>query len=255
MTKFRTQKNILFLSIISLVLGIMIVLSINTNKAEQVDTENNTNELVDYIENLETEITDLENEIQIARDQLESLQSSQAEDQTHISSMNNTLNKLNVDAHLTDMEGPGIIITLNDNVVGAEFAQKNNPASYVASNYIVHDKDLLYLIRSLAAATEVCSVNDVRLTDSSSIRCAGTIILINSTRLAPPYEIKIIGDPDKLVDLLLKSGTYMSLVYRGMPIQYGTRDSITIPAYTGTYSTSYGSIETGLPQDNENNEN
>lgn len=93
---------------------------------------------------------------------------------------------------------PWDYITLDDNTVGAEFAQKNNPTTYVASNYIVHDKDLLYLIRSLASATEACSVNDVRITDSSSIRCAGTIILINSTRLAPPYEIKIIGDPDEL---------------------------------------------------------
>lgn len=255
MTKFRTQKNIIFLSIISLVLGIMIVLSINTNQAAQVDNETNTNELVDYIENLETEITDLENEIQVARDQIKSLQSSQGEDQSHISNMNNTLTELNINAHLTDIEGPGIIITLNDNTIGAEFAQKNNPASYVASNYIVHDKDLLYLIRSLAAATEACSVNDVRLTDSTSIRCAGTIILINSTRLAPPYEIKIIGDSDKLIDLLLKSGTYMSLVYRGMPIQYEERDSITIPAYTGTYSTKYGSIETSLPHNSDYNEN
>ena len=221
-----------------------------------MNTESNTQELVGYIENLEEEITDLETQIAATRDQIEALESSQADEQTHISSMNTTLNRLNMNAHLTTVEGPGIIITLNDNTVGAEFAQKNNPATYVASNYIVHDKDLLYLIRSLAEATEACSVNDVRITDSSSIRCAGTIILINSTRLAPPYEIKIIGDPEELVNALLKSGTYLSLVYRGMPIQYEKQDSISIAAYTGAYSTNYGTIETILPsgtgEDNAN---
>ena len=248
MGKIKTQRNILFLTGTSLILGIMIMLSIHTNLAAEVTTENNTQELVGYIEDLEAEITDLETQIATTRDQIELLESSQAEEQTHISSMNDTLNQLNMNAHLTTLEGPGIIITLDD-TVGAEFAQKNNPTTYVASNYIVHDKDLLYLIRSLASATEACSVNDVRITDSSSIRCAGTIILINSTRLAPPYEIKIIGDPDELEAALLKSGTYLSLVYRGMPIQYAKQDSLTISAYTGAYSTNYGTIETVLPGD------
>ncbi len=256
MAKIKTQRNILFLTGTSLLLGIMIMLSIHTNLAAEVNTESNTQELVGYIETLEEEITDLETQIAATRDQIEALESSQADEQTHISSMNTTLNRLNMNAHLTTVEGPGIIITLNDNTVGAEFAQKNNPATYVASNYIVHDKDLLYLIRSLAEATEACSVNDVRITDSSSIRCAGTIILINSTRLAPPYEIKIIGDPEELVNALLKSGTYLSLVYRGMPIQYEKQDSISIAAYTGAYSTNYGTIETILPsgtgEDNAN---
>lgn len=256
MAKIKTQRNILFLTGTSLLLGVMIMLSIHTNLAAEVNTESNTQELVGYIENLEEEITDLETQIAATRDQIEALESSQADEQTHISSMNTTLNRLNMNAHLTTVEGPGIIITLNDNTVGAEFAQKNNPATYVASNYIIHDKDLLYLIRSLAEATEACSVNDVRITDSSSIRCAGTIILINSTRLAPPYEIKIIGDPEELVNALLKSGTYLSLVYRGMPIQYEKQDSISIAAYTGAYSTNYGTIETILPsgtdEDNAN---
>lgn len=256
MAKIKTQRNILFLTGTSLLLGVMIMLSIHTNLAAEVNTESNTQELVGYIENLEEEITDLETQIAATRDQIEALESSQADEQTHISSMNTTLNRLNMNAHLTTVEGPGIIITLNDNTVGAEFAQKNNPTTYVASNYIIHDKDLLYLIRSLAEATEACAVNDVRITDSSSIRCAGTIILINSTRLAPPYEIKIIGDPEELVNALLKSGTYLSLVYRGMPIQYEKQDSISIAAYTGAYSTNYGTIETILPsgtdEDNAN---
>ena len=64
-----------------------------------------------------------------------------------------------------------------------------------------------------------------------------------------PYEIKIIGDPDELEAALLKSGTYLSLVYRGMPIQYAKQDSLTISAYTGAYSTNYGTIETVLPGD------
>lgn len=249
MQKLKLQRNILFLTGISLILGVMIMLSIHTNLNTEVNAESNTQELVGYIENLEDEITDLETQIADTRDQIEALETSQADDQRHLSYLNSLLNQLNLNAHLTTVEGPGIIVTLNDNTAGAELAQKNNPASYVASNYIVHDKDLLYLIRSLAQVTEACSVNGVRITDSTSIRCAGTIILINSTRLAPPYEIKLIGNPDELVSSLLESGTYLSLVYRGMPVQYSKQEQITISPYTGAYATNYSTIETILPSE------
>ena len=49
MGKIKTQRNILFLTGTSLILGIMIMLSIHTNLAAEVTTENNTQELVGYI--------------------------------------------------------------------------------------------------------------------------------------------------------------------------------------------------------------
>jgi uncharacterized protein YlxW (UPF0749 family) len=243
MVKNKTQRNILFLSLVSVILGMMIMLSINTHRASEVKTDNNTQELIDYIENLEAEISDMETQINTTRSQIQALESSQNEEQTQISYLNDLLDLLNINAQLTDLEGPGLIITLDDNTVGAELAQKNNPATYVAENYIVHDQDLLYLIRALSQDMEACSINGVRINDSSSIRCAGTIILINSTRIAPPYEIKIIGNAEALIEDLTNCGTYLSLVYRGIPVSYEKQTSIPISAYTGAYSTTYSSIE------------
>ena len=57
MAKIKTQRNILFLTGTSLLLGVMIMLSIHTNLDAEVNTESNTQELVSYIENLEEEIT------------------------------------------------------------------------------------------------------------------------------------------------------------------------------------------------------
>lgn len=217
----------------------MIMTSVQTNRAAMATTENNTREVIDYIENLEAEVSDLESEINATREQIKALESSQAEEQTQLALLNDLAEQLSISAQLTDLAGSGIVITLDDNAVGAALAQKNNPATYMAENYIVHDKDLLYLLRALSHATEACAVNGLRLTDASSIRCAGTIILINSTRLAPPYKIEIIGDQEELVAALTSCGTYLSLIYRGIPLEYAKQDQLLIKTYTGAYSTSY----------------
>ncbi|NLF80261.1 MAG: DUF881 domain-containing protein [Clostridia bacterium] len=213
--------------------------SIHTNHSAIAATESKTREVVDYIETLEAEVGALEAEINATREQIKALESSQAQEETQLSYLNSLAGGLSVRARLTDMEGPGIVITLDDNAVGAALAQKNNPSTYRAENYIVHDKDLLYLIRALSHATEACSINGLRLTDASSIRCAGTIILINSARLAPPYKISIIGDQKELVSALTSCGTYLSLVYRGIPVEYVKQDKLIIKAYAGAYSTNY----------------
>lgn len=243
MAKQRTHKDIILLTTISLILGLMIMLSIHTHNAAEVQTENNHLDLTAYIEEMETENALLEVLIQETRQKIESLESSQEEDQTYIAQLNAMLNRLNMLAQITALEGPGIIITMNDNVAGAEYAKKNNPATYRAEQYIIHDKDILYTIRSLANETEACAVNDIRITDASSIRCVGTTILIDSTRLAAPYEIKLLGSADRLEKALLNCATYNNLLYYNMPIKYEKQELITLAPYTKGYTTNYTMLQ------------
>ena len=67
------------------------------------------------------------------------------------------------------------------------------------NRYIIHYENLLYLVNDLRnAGAEGISINGQRIVVSSEIRCVGNVILVNTTRLAPPFEISAIGDPKAL---------------------------------------------------------
>lgn len=237
------QKNTLFLTFISLLLGIMIMMAVNTNAAAEVKVDNDAAELIAYIENIESETAALQEEIKNTRARIEQVQAGQMEDQALTSAAGETLAELNSRAGLTELTGPGLIITLDDNSVGAELAQKNNPSTYNPASYIVHDKDILYIVRAIAGAAEAVSVNEIRVVDTTTIRCVGTVILVNSTRLAPPYEIRAIGDIAALTAALTNSGRYNSLLYTNIPVKYTEAASLTVPAYTGAYTINYSQSE------------
>ncbi len=239
----RWQRNTLFLTFISLLLGIMIMMAINTNKAAEVKVDKDTADLITYIENMESETAALQAEIKSTRARIEEVQANQAEDQALTSAMSETLAELNARAGLMEMVGQGLVITLDDNSVGAELAQKNNPSTYNAASYIVHDRDILYLIRAIAGVAEAISVNDIRVVDSTAIRCVGTVILVNASRLAPPYEIRAIGDIEALSAALSNSGRYKYLIYSNIPVKYTSSATVTVPAYTGAYTINYSQSE------------
>ncbi|MCR4962536.1 MAG: DUF881 domain-containing protein [Firmicutes bacterium] len=232
------MKNVLYLSALALLLGVMIIIAARTNMAQLAQIDNNNQELIDYIEKQEAESAELEQKIVNIRQNIENIHKESAESESMLNILNDSLAKINLVAGYTPVSGPGIVVTLDDNSAGAELAKKNNPVTYNAENFIVHDKDLLYLVKALTNA-EAISINGIRIIDSSSIRCVGTVIMVNSTRIAPPYEISFIGNGDALMEQLQASGRYIALVYKEIPINAVKADNIVIPAYTGTYSTNY----------------
>jgi len=239
--------NTLIMTIIAIAVGFLVVFAIYSNKAavgQQADASSDY--LIKQIEELEDDAASLEKQIIDTRSQIESLQTKQENSQTIISNEEKKLSNLNLMAGFTELTGPGIIITLDDNTEGAALAKKTNPSTYQPENFIVHDKDLLYIVKSLSNASEAVSINDIRLVDTSHIRCVGTVIMVNSTRVAPPYEIKIIGNADALENTLYECSRYKYLIQYDMPIKVEKTKDLTIPAYSGVYSAKYMQL---VPQD------
>lgn len=243
-SRYKSQFNIIVLTLVALLLGIMIMVSVYTHSAGQRLEEKNNDNLVSYVETLQDEILALEGKIKSTREKIDSIQSDQAENELLTSSLTTNYNRLAQATGMTEMVGPGILITLDDNTVGAELAQKNNPSVYNPSSYIVHDKDLLYLVRAIAGTADAISINDIRLNDNATIRCVGTMILVNGTRLAPPYEIRAIGDSAQLAALIEKSRRYKLLQHEGKPIKISIMDNLHMPASGSLPVTTYSTPET-----------
>ena len=53
------------------------------------------------------------------------------------------------------------------------------------------------------------AVNDNRIVNNTGFSCAGTTILVDTKRLAPPYRIDAIGDPENLKNALIMPGGYV----------------------------------------------
>jgi len=240
--KYRAQKHILALTALAVALGFCITGIANVHSEANRQAVQENQRLIAYIEEMEQETVALEEQIQATRAQIDAIQNEQAEGESLQTSLNLYLNQLNQQAGATQLTGPGVVITLDDNKAGAELAQKNNPATYNAENYIVHDRDILYLVRALASHTEALAINGIRVVDTTSIRCMGSVIMINSTRLAPPYEISVIGDPAALTEAFYASSRYYHLTYINIPVSIAEAQQLTVPAYTGSLTPAYSTV-------------
>ncbi|HUT18801.1 MAG TPA: DUF881 domain-containing protein [Anaerolineae bacterium] len=138
-------------------------------------------------------------------------------------------------AGLVAVRGPGIRVTLADST--RSWAGR-------ADDLLVHDFDLRDVISLLwLAGAEAISVNGERVVQSTSLYCVGSTILVNDTRLSPPYVVLAIGDPDRLGEHLRNPGYLRDLKERadrlGVGLTFAPSASVTTPAYKGSVVQRY----------------
>ncbi len=141
-------------------------------------------------------------------------------------------------AGLTPVQGPGVVVTLNDS--------KNPfpgglPPGMTPPN-IIHDTDINQVVNELkAAGAEAVSVNDQRLVAVSPVRCAGPTVFVNNTAQTPPYLIKAIGDSKTLGAALNLHGGIADQIKSFDKGMFGVEPArhLVIPAYSGAVQPKY----------------
>lgn len=120
-----------------------------------------------------------------------------------------------------DVEGTGVSIALSDNEVNDNKINK-----------IIHDQDLIKVVNLLASAgAEVISINDERLLPISEIKANTTMIKINNHEYNSPFNIKAIGDSEKLLQALESEGSYINLLKKDVKVEIEKKDNLFIPKY------------------------
>lgn len=142
--------------------------------------------------------------------------------------------KLKERAGLTNVKGPGVIVTVEES--NTPMQQGDNP-----NLYVIHDEDILRIVNELrAGGAEAISINDQRLLGTSEIRCSGPTITVNGKVFGPPFIIKAIGDAHTLQSALtMRGGVVDSLKYWGITVTIKPEKEVPIPAFTGTYREEY----------------
>ena len=119
----------------------------------------------------------------------------------------------------TDVEGEGIIITLEDN-------------DYKS----IESFDVITLINELKiAGAEAIEINGQRIIAYSEIVDVNGKILINTTRISGPYIVKAIGDKKYLESAItIKGGYYDDMIANDKTISYEILNKIEINKYNQT---------------------
>lgn len=220
------------IAVVCVVLGIMLAVQFKTTQSLNTDlVPARVEELTQKLNTVTNERDTLGEEVLSLREKLKNVR----EDNQAMADLQEELQKANMVAGLVSLEGPGVTVTLNDSTRNLQAGENSNAL-------IIHDSDLLMVINELkASGAEAISINGERLTSMSEIRCAGTLILVNWTKIGPPFVIKAIGNPDMLESgLLIKNGFVESLKYLGIQVHIQKSEKIEIPAYSGRMDFTFG---------------
>ena len=165
--------------------------------------------------------------------QLEAIRELASNNDESSSKLQQQLKTLNALIGTTDVQGPGIVITIADN---SSVTSENIGLLDNISNYLVHDKDLLRLVNELKnAGAEAISINDERIIHTTSITCDGNVILINDNKVSSPFVIKVIGSQETLLGAIERPGGLLDKeLYRfGLVSSIEKQDSVLIYKYKG----------------------
>lgn len=228
--------------VISVVLGVMcfaltlgIFIQIRTVKNSNSTVSNNYEEnnlraeVLRYKEKYDNKYKELEK----AEEELEKERQNATKDNSELEQKEEEITLGNKIIGLTDVTGPGVIVTLSD-------SKKDTNSVLNPSLLLVHDVDVLSVINELKnAGAEAISINDQRLVPTSSISCGGNIININEEKVGAPFIIKAIGLPEQLAALSRQGGYLEILKGYSIGAELKKSNNITIPKYTGVITYKY----------------
>ncbi len=223
--KLKIKDNAIILLVIFIVLGaiatiqVRSIVNVNKQSTETLNMDRLKKQLEDTIklgENYKSQITELENK----KEAFLVVSPDNAVANTKLLE----LEELKYLSGLTDVKGPGIIVTLND-------AEKLEDGDNVLDR-LIHDKDILHIMNELrVAGAEAISINNERVIATSEQICAGPTIKINSNRYAVPYEIKAIGDPEQLSKALKESSIVAIMLQNKLRVSIEQKEEVQIPKF------------------------
>jgi uncharacterized protein YlxW (UPF0749 family) len=185
------------------------------------------------IQRLEVEQQELKTTLAELRRGLAERQKAAAADTDRLQALELELERQQLLAGLIPVQGPGVLITLDDSAVQV-------PPGSEPGDYIVHEYDLRDVVNLLwMAGSEAVSINDERLVSNSSIYCVGSTVMVNNTRLSPPFFIRAVGNSRVQQDYLRNPSYLRELKEKqrlyGLVVEVKDVANLTLPAFSGGF--------------------
>lgn len=195
--------------------------ALNARRSDVHDTD-----LIGLVEQRQAVVTGLENEAHALSDRVRTLM-----DTTLPTASGPRLTTLDTLTAQT-VSGPGLVITLTDAPPGPL------PEGASPDDLVIHQQDIEDVMNALwDGGAEAITVQGVRITSRTVVRCIGNVILVDGTSYSPPYTVAAIGDPTSMrraVDAnprIINYKNYVSLYGLGWKAE--TKSRLEFPPATG----------------------
>ncbi len=220
--------------------------SVTVNNAETKRSNMRVDELLGYLNQEIEKNEDLQTQLEAYQNDIKEYREAAEKNSGYSKVLSEQLTRAEIAAGLVDVKGPGITITLSD-IDNRTDAKK----ILSASDTLIHDEDIRRILNELSAAgAEAISVNDSRIISTTAVRCVGPTILVNDTKMTPPYVIRAIGNAEQLeAAMKLNGGVIDNMKVWGFSIGITKNDSLTIPKYSGTVNFKYAQPHTEAKED------
>ncbi len=230
----KNNKVQLVMGLAILILTFLIALqfkSVTVNNAENKLQNMRVDELLGDLKKEREQNEDLEKQLTAYQNDIAQYRKDAEQNSDYSKFLSEQLKRAEIAAGFVDVKGPGITISLSD-----VNKRKSSGAILSATETLIHDEDVRRIINELCAAgAEAISVNESRIISTSAIRCVGPTILVNDTKMTPPYVIKAIGKAEQLEAAMnLNGGVIDNLRVWGFSINMTKQSELTIPKYSGT---------------------
>ncbi len=128
-------------------------------------------------------------------------------------------------AGFTEVKGEGIIMNVSD-------AQVRDGDDL--NNFVVHDRDLIRILNDLKiAGAQAISLNGERILSTSELICTGPTVQINRNRYPAPYEIRALGDKERLYVFLNESPLIKELKSLNFAVEIKKASEISLKGFSG----------------------
>lgn len=227
---------VLYLFILAVIIGFMTTIQLKSDADYQgIVTIPKLLDLQNEIHNVEVENKQLKDSIREDTIRLSEYKISIENTGSAYGIMQNELEKAMNYSDYCRVQGPGIIMTMNDSQQEVEEGED-------IAWYLIHDIDILEIVNELKmAGAEAISINGERVTSTTSIRCGGPTINIDGKRHAVPFVIRAIGDPKVLEASALSPESYIELYmeYTGIQVKIQKVENVIIEGYNGINKIRY----------------
>ncbi|SMC41439.1 DUF881 domain-containing protein [Papillibacter cinnamivorans] len=236
---------------VCVLLGFLLTLQFKSVKANTVTDETNATR-VETLQSLlneeRTKNDELSEQIEQYKTELDRYHEDAAKQGDYTEALTAELSEAELLAGLTDVEGPGVEVVMQDSTAGDATGEE--------ADYLIHDSDILSVINELRdAGAEAISLNGQRILATSEVRCSGATVSINNVRTAAPFVIDAIGDPETLHGALtMRNGVVDILGQWKISVDVTMSDSLLVPKYNGVLNFQYAKVpgdESGEPAETD----
>lgn len=238
----KEKLNYIVVGLVCLFVGFAIALQINRIQDLDLNGLVSLNKVKVYEEELQKIRAEKEIALQKLSEkelEIEEFKKENYEKEYTLKSVMGKIEKYKMSAAVYDVEGTGIVITIEDPRLDMEILAESDLENFsvIMSNYHL----LISLVNDLKrAGAETISINGQRIIATTEFNYVGNAVYINGIPTAPPYTVKAIGDPSAIKTMIsIRYGIIDTLKNLGLRVNIEEKKQLEIRRYSSNIKFKY----------------